>query len=262
MAEMAMVVGAHPYCVTGLRWCVVDSQSRSKGNSIRCSYPLDVCLRLSCHLIDLDNSPLAVHAAHMQASRRKQKEEPSEQALGGYVAIAPILKGDVGIRRMMRNGAIAICLALLTSCATPQSTRCSIEWQAVMQTDACMPGGTLWSEHETGKDAYQSMYASILAFTQLPVKDVVPFLLGRMSSMSPTSVHICPYQCATEGELAVYILEVVTSKPWFKAIDLTDRPDNRQEAVRKALKNADMRMRLHNYYVMENSNKPLQNTSQ
>jgi len=92
------------------------------------------------------------------------------------------------------------------------------------------------------------MYSAMLRFIEIPQEKTVPFLLSRIDSTESTRVHICPFQLASEGELAVYLLQVVTGKPWYQAIGLASQPDYGQAELRTALRDPKKRHQLVDLY--------------
>ena len=83
------------------------------------------------------------------------------------------------------------------------------------------------------------------------------FIVDRFSSERPTEIHICNFRNATEGELAVFVVQRIVNRNWY-AYDGGDDELKRiagQDAAAKvqllkpALKNERTRAALQNYFV-------------
>ena len=144
---------------------------------------------------------------------------------------------------------------LLASCTDIAGSGLNPLWSDIRESVVCMPGGMMWTEHEVGRSRHQEMYSTVLRFKEIPKDQTVPFLLSRIDSTDVTSVHICPFTNATEGELAVYLLEEITGRPWFSAIGLAARPDNGQAELSRALRDHKTRQQLVDFYRMRDPNK-------
>jgi hypothetical protein len=125
-----------------------------------------------------------------------------------------------------------------------------------------MPGGYPWSAHELnvaddaeGQKECRETYGPLRSFQSIAKEKTVPLLIDRLSSTDETKAHICPYQVATEGELAVYVLAIITQRPWFLALSLSEAPDNAQKTIREALGTKEGRTRIAEYYRRMDSNR-------
>ena len=85
------------------------------------------------------------------------------------------------------------------------------------------------------------------------------FIVDKFSSERPTEIHICNFRNATEGELAVFVVQRIVNRNWY-AYDGGDDELKRiagQDAAAKvqllkpALKNDRTRAALQNYFVRE-----------
>ena len=83
------------------------------------------------------------------------------------------------------------------------------------------------------------------------------FIVDKFSSERPTEIHICNFRNATEGELAVFVVQRIVNRNWY-AYDGGDDELKRiagQDAAAKvqllkpALKNESTRAALQNYFV-------------
>jgi hypothetical protein len=81
-------------------------------------------------------------------------------------------------------------------------------WRGLCGTGGCLTGGQEWQAGgpPEGCVLREPGWRELLGS---PRDEVVPFLLDRIDSTEPTGVHVCPFQNAHEGELAVYALQRV-----------------------------------------------------
>ena len=89
------------------------------------------------------------------------------------------------------------------------------DWQRLIQEGGCLTGSQDWSPSGLGDDTVlrEPGWQRFLARDRAAVG---AFLLTRLGSTGPTSHHICPYDKATEGEMAVYALQHFTHFNWIE----------------------------------------------
>lgn len=86
-------------------------------------------------------------------------------------------------------------------------------WNTLISTEGCLGGS-----QNNIDGAYEG---SCLAekpwvdYLSTQGEEKIDFLIERMASTEPTKIHNCGFGNATEGELAVYILQHLTGKLWF-----------------------------------------------
>ncbi len=132
----------------------------------------------------------------------------------------------------------------------------AIEWRALCQEGGCLTGAQDWSPGGLNegtslhKEAWQS-------FLDRPPTDTVPFLITRLDSTTETRMHVCPFQSALEGEMAVYALQHVLEANWIQcstknrivmeAVEMHSK--RRQDAIRKLLQDRTARAELKKYFL-------------
>jgi len=142
------------------------------------------------------------------------------------------------------------------SCAQKHNSTIIDQWQATIKMESCFPGGSPWNASELGKNGearYNEEYAPLIKLCALPRNKIIPVLISRLGSKNETEVHICPFSNAIEGELAVYVLNFITKKEWYLALNLKECPDNRQ-VVLSALSTKEGRDKFKNFYQFYASN--------
>jgi hypothetical protein len=143
-----------------------------------------------------------------------------------------------------RSSAICVLAVALVGCSAPGEARPDTEtasrWQRLCVAGGCLTGGQDWSADGPSEG---SVLASPewQAFLGSRHDEVVPFLLDRIDSTDATSVHVCPFQNAHEGELAVYALQHVMRANWMES--------HRQDALRKVLASPSGRERVKRYFA-------------
>jgi len=85
-------------------------------------------------------------------------------------------------------------------------------WSHLTSTDGCLVGqqdsiGRLGEGTCLAEPEWQD-------FINSPTDSRITYLCGKLGSGKETSIHTCPYQLATEGELSLYALQHLTKKPW------------------------------------------------
>jgi hypothetical protein len=88
------------------------------------------------------------------------------------------------------------------------------QWIQLCQKDGCLVGAEHWGAEEKegsvfGEKEWQE-------FFHIPSSLTVPFLMERISSTRKIKIHVCPFDMATEGELAVYASEQILKTNWFE----------------------------------------------
>lgn len=90
----------------------------------------------------------------------------------------------------------------------------STDWKVLISTKQCISTYTDKSGEMREGNALRS-YAYQNFFNSTTKKEIIEFLISKLSSTAKTNLHICPYENATEGELAVYALENITKLKIF-----------------------------------------------
>ena len=141
-------------------------------------------------------------------------------------------------------------------CQTPrQQDPIEPDWQALLLHGGCLTGGQDWRAHGISEGSVLHA-ATWQAFLSLPPESMVPFLTGRLSSTQLTEMHVCPHDRATEGEMALYILQLRLHANW---VDMPSDSNvieearliyraNRQKAARRVLEGPAARKELSEYF--------------
>ena len=86
------------------------------------------------------------------------------------------------------------------------------EWIALVATDGCLVGSQDAIDGlREGTCLREPAWADFLRDAS---REKIDFLIGRMASLENTSIHNCPADIASEGELAVIVLQHLTHKLW------------------------------------------------
>ncbi|MHC4470099.1 MAG: hypothetical protein ACYS99_03970 [Planctomycetota bacterium] len=141
----------------------------------------------------------------------------------------------------MRSALLCVLSVLPAACATSAGADMATRWQRLCQAGGCLAGGQDWKAGGVTE-------GSVLRtprwrdFLGAPRDEVVPFLLDRIDSTEQTSVHVCPFQNALEGELAVYSLQHLLE---------ANRVDGAhgQKAIRALLGKRESRERVKGYFA-------------
>ncbi len=95
-------------------------------------------------------------------------------------------------------------------------------WNIFIETPKCFHGTQSYGRKpDTGFIPEESVINET-AFTKIINTDrdiVINFLFSKFDSRKITAVHVCPFNVATEGELAVYLLQHVTKINWYEVSD-------------------------------------------
>ena len=105
-------------------------------------------------------------------------------------------------------------LLILFSCALMACSKPSLNeaWADLIATEGCLVGGQDAIDGKMEGSCFANEGWS--AFLDHPTEEKLRFLTGRLSSTKTTSIHTCPLDVATEGELAVYALQHLTKRLW------------------------------------------------
>ena len=167
----------------------------------------------------------------------------------------------------MRAALTLMILALLLGCKQP-ITQANVSgrpptWDELVTTDGCLVGqqnsiDALGEGTCLRNPKWQSYISSA-------TPETIQFLCDRLSSTQETSVHTCPFQSATEGELALYTLQHITKKLWRDYsgdnealrdfIDTDDLPEDQsatmieQSLIWNMLKNPSFVASMQAYFV-------------
>jgi len=124
----------------------------------------------------------------------------------------------------MRKASLIISALLLSSCCKKTEVPPPPTWQELLKTEGCLVGQQdAVDQIGEGSCLRESAWQR---FIKEASPETVDFLRNKLLSTEPTAIHTCPYQSATEGELALYILQHVTKKLW-KDYDGSDDELNR-----------------------------------
>jgi hypothetical protein len=91
------------------------------------------------------------------------------------------------------------------------------EWEKLVTAQFCFLGHDDYSSSQT--DGEEAFPYSWLPSAKKNMDGVIAFLLERIPSKKRTKAHVCPFDDATEGELAVYSLQHILKKNWYELND-------------------------------------------
>lgn len=113
-------------------------------------------------------------------------------------------------------------------------------WKRLCRAGGCLAGGQDWRAGVA--EGSVLLTPRWRGFLGSPRDEVVPFLLDRIDSTRETSVHVCPFQNALEGELALYSLQHLLE---------ANRVDGAhgQKAIRALLGKRESRERVKGYFA-------------
>jgi hypothetical protein len=163
----------------------------------------------------------------------------------------------------MRNILLSLHLLLVVSlvgCSDDhQGEPMSLEqrWISLYQKEGCLTGGQHWGPGTTEFSVFREK--EWRSFFSLPSSSTVLFLMDRLSSTQKTIVHVCPFDMATEGELALYASEHILKSNWFgcdsRFIVLRKWAARRKGVVnpltRLILEDVDARNELKEYFLLQ-----------
>jgi len=91
-------------------------------------------------------------------------------------------------------------------------------WSHLIQINGCLVGRQyerplLWFLKVEGCVLHE--HPDWKLFFSYPKKELTQFLVTRLDKTNETQTHTCPFYNATEGELAIYSLQVVHNKNWY-----------------------------------------------
>lgn len=97
------------------------------------------------------------------------------------------------------------------------STKIDSLWNILIHQNGCLTGGQYHKDGRFGNEG-SIMERSVKwkNFYKLPKDSLTYFLLSKFDKTDSTSIHTCPFFNATEGELAVYVLQRIHGKNWFE----------------------------------------------
>ena len=100
---------------------------------------------------------------------------------------------------------------------TPKLDRTEIEakWVSLYKKGGCLTGGQHWGPGTSEGSIFREKEWK--RFFKISSNQTVPFLMDRIDSAIETSVHVCPFHMASEGELAIYASEHILKKNWFES---------------------------------------------
>ncbi|HUQ30994.1 MAG TPA: hypothetical protein VM095_02695 [Pyrinomonadaceae bacterium] len=91
------------------------------------------------------------------------------------------------------------------------------EWEKFATTQFCFLGDDEYRPGQT--DGEEPFPYGWLPSAKRNMDGAIAFLLERIPSQKRTKAHVCPFDDATEGELAVYSLQHILKKNWYELND-------------------------------------------
>jgi hypothetical protein len=93
------------------------------------------------------------------------------------------------------------------------------QWERIIMVEGCLIGHQDWHDGiENSRDFQQGCLLATEPFQAVIHAEpnvVKPFLFAKLASEYQTQSHVCPYQHAVEGELALYLLQHITHRNWY-----------------------------------------------
>jgi hypothetical protein len=124
-------------------------------------------------------------------------------------------------------------------------------WNELSNNEACLTGGQYCIEGKCDSEGCcLTEDKKWKSFLKINENDIVPFLISQISDTSISVVHVCPYDNALKGELAVYCLQHIFKLNWYEIFEIVDTnytiPDSNQlqEKLREILKSDADRSKL------------------
>ncbi|AXQ27978.1 hypothetical protein D0B54_04490 [Solimonas sp. K1W22B-7] len=110
--------------------------------------------------------------------------------------------------------ASALTLILLAACCTERFNGVEAQWQAVLASNGCMMGHQDWTP-SGGREGWgiSPCWDTLLKREQA---ELIPFLVGKLSSRKPAGIHVDPFDAGIEGEIALYALQHATHRNWYE----------------------------------------------
>lgn len=117
----------------------------------------------------------------------------------------------------------------------------------------CLTGGQYYENNHIGNEGdVMTKQLGWISFVKREKSKTLPFLFGKLNQVDTTKIHTCPFQNATEGELAVYTLQIIFRKNWydfeefnsFKNKAIGEASENHQGWLNQILKNENKRKQL------------------
>jgi hypothetical protein len=98
-----------------------------------------------------------------------------------------------------------------------KSLTIDMKWKFVSDSiGGCLTGGQYCVDSKCGgMGCCFNMNPYWNSFLTLPKKDLVDFLISKLSDTVKTKVHTCPYFNATKAELATYCLQRIFKINWY-----------------------------------------------
>lgn len=91
------------------------------------------------------------------------------------------------------------------------------EWENFTTVQFCFLGDNEYRPGRGGGE--QSFPYGWLPSAKKNMDEAIAFLMERIPSRKRTKAHVCPFDDATEGELAVYSLQHILKKNWYELND-------------------------------------------
>jgi len=131
-------------------------------------------------------------------------------------------------------------------------------WNYLAKQGGCLTGNqySLFVEN-SGEDCVMVESEIWDIFFKRDKKELTDFLFSKMADTMESSIHTCPFDVATNGELAVYCLQKIHGKNWFDFNDFNEfankqsisDTENYQIWLRDLLNNKKKRKTLKELYL-------------
>ena len=89
-------------------------------------------------------------------------------------------------------------------------------WERLINEGGCLTGSQNYRDGQYGEGSVFSQSAEWQRLLTSTDPGFFEQLLNRMNSAGQTYHHVCPWQNATEGEMAVYTLQHITKTNWHE----------------------------------------------
>ena len=114
--------------------------------------------------------------------------------------------------------ALVLGVLVLCGCGSREEAKRKVvgnQWHKLCKTKGCLKGAHLWSKDRLNSESV-FLDPNWQSFLRRSPSDTVPFLMERIHSTKNTKVHVCPWENAQEGALAVYATQQVLKMNWHE----------------------------------------------
>ena len=105
---------------------------------------------------------------------------------------------------------IFVLLFILCSCSTQEDYPIEKQWNVLLQDEGCYGG--LWNYQGFKPEGSILKEKNWSKFIDKPNPETIPFLINKLDSKIETKIHLCTWKDATEGELALILIEYIILK--------------------------------------------------